>query len=89
MREPIAPSLEELLAEFERVAPTTPGGKTTQEWIAEWGTSKIRGIELIRLALTSGRMRTEVTHRPDIFRPGKRVQVYLHSFVKPPKGRKK
>lgn len=86
MKEPKAPTLEELLAELEAAAPKSNGGKTTEEWGKTWNVHTHRARELIRLALTSGRMTTTETFRQDILRPGRRVRVFEHAFK--PKGKR-
>jgi hypothetical protein len=80
MREPKAPTVEELLAELEAAAPKTNGGKTTDEWAREWKINIHRARDLIRLAIQSGRMSTTEALRPDVMRPGSRCRVFLHAF---------
>jgi hypothetical protein len=81
MKEPQAPTLEELLAELEAATPKKAGGKTVDEWAEAWKVSAPKARKLIRLAILSGRMVTRPELRPDISRPGRRVQVWPHSFV--------
>ena len=82
MKEPKAPTLDEMLAELAAPQPVKPGGRTVREWAATWGTHEMRARGLIRLAVETGRMETTPTQRPDLLRPGRRVWVYLHSFKK-------
>lgn len=81
MREPKAPTLDELLAEFETSHPPPSDGKTMREWQAFWGIGEPRARALVHHAITIGRMRTTPAFRPDIARPGRKVRVWLHSFV--------
>ena len=80
MREPKAPTLDEMLAELAAPQPVKPGGRTVREWATAWGTHEMRARGLIRIAIQAGRMETTMVQRPDILRPGRRVWVYLHSF---------
>lgn len=81
MKQPKAPTLAELLAELEASSPADPDGKTIGEWAVAWKVGPSRARALIHLAIQSGRMNTNPTFRPDIGRPGRRVQVWLHSFI--------
>lgn len=81
MREPSAPTLEELLLELERSSPPKPGGRTVTEWKRVWGVGEQRARELIQQAVEMGKMVTAPTLRNDRLRPGRRTWVYLHSFV--------
>jgi hypothetical protein len=86
MREPKAPTFEELLAELEAKSPPSPGGKTTAEWAESWGIGYPRTLALIKAAIVDGRMKTASELRPEITRPGRKARVWLHRFVA--KGRK-
>lgn len=86
MKEPKAPTIEELLVELEKTTPRSAGGKTVAEWSEFWGVCYARGRALVHLAIKQGRMTTQPTHRPDIGRPGRRVMVFEHSFK--PKGKR-
>lgn len=81
MREPKAPTFEELLAELEATSPPSPGGKTTAEWVEAWGIGYPRTLALIKTAILSGRMKTVSAFRPEITRPGRKSRVWLHRFV--------
>lgn len=81
MKEPSAPTLDELLAELEKTSPPKQGGRTVTEWRHCWGVSEARARELIRTAIKNGRMVTTPTLRNDMLRPGRRNIVYLHSFL--------
>jgi hypothetical protein len=88
MREPSAPTLEELLAEVERISPPSPGGKTIGEWREVWGINITRTREIIHHAIRTGRMTTAPAYRPDVIRTGRRVQVWLCTFVSKTKQRR-
>ena len=81
MREPIAPTLDELLAELTDISKASPGGKTVTEWCEFWRVNPTRGRALVHHAIKTGRMTTAMTYRADVGRPGRRVQIWLHSFV--------
>jgi hypothetical protein len=87
MREPRAPSLDELLRELEAISPPAPGGKTMREWQAVWKIGEPRARAIVHHAITVGRMKTTPAYRPDIARPGRRVQVWLHRFVEKKRGK--
>lgn len=81
MKEPSAPTLEELLVELEKTSPQKLGGRTVTEWRRCWGVGETRARELIQMAIQKGRMITTPTLRNDLLRPGRRNMVYLHSFL--------
>ena len=89
MKEPSAPSLDELLYELEMISPIDTDGKTLLEWREYWNIGEPRARKIIHHALRIGRMKTQAVHRPDICRPGRNVQVWLHSFVSQPKKKRK
>jgi len=88
MREPKAPTLEEMLAELQKKAPPSPGGRTTSEWAEAWGIGYTRTIAMIKAATLAGKMTCESELRPEILRPHRRVRVWLHRFVATKRGKR-
>jgi len=88
MREPKAPTLDELLKEMESISPIDTDGKTITEWAQFWEIGVTRAKAIIYHAVKTGRMKSTPVHRPDVVRPGRRVQVWLLSFVHKKRGGK-
>lgn len=81
------PTLEELVAEYEKAAGRAAvDALSTAEWADRWGVSLARARELLRFAVTSGRMVAANALRETPLRPGYRSRVPVFRFVDQGKG---
>lgn len=81
MREPKAPTLDELLSEYEKASRRSPDGKTVSEWSEEWKIHTERARKIIGHAIKQGKMIAENARRPCITRPGYSVACTLIRFT--------
>jgi hypothetical protein len=64
-------TIEELLAELEQAeSANAPDGRTSREWAEEWGVNMHKARDLVRAAITAGKMTPANVRRKDVMRPG-------------------